>query len=63
VTNADITSFRPNKRYDLILSISTFEHIGLMMKRRANRRIRFCRHRDVPRATRAGWTIGDYGAD
>jgi len=28
VTNADITSFRPNKRYDLILSISTFEHIG-----------------------------------
>jgi hypothetical protein len=28
VINEDITSFRPSKRYDLILSISTFEHIG-----------------------------------
>jgi hypothetical protein len=28
VINEDITAFRPNKRYDLIVSISTFEHIG-----------------------------------
>jgi hypothetical protein len=28
VINEDITSFRPGKGYDLILSISTFEHIG-----------------------------------
>jgi hypothetical protein len=28
VINEDIISFQPEKRYDLILSISTFEHIG-----------------------------------
>jgi len=28
IINEDIISFTPSKRYDLILSISTFEHIG-----------------------------------
>lgn len=28
VINADITEYRPERDYDLILSISTFEHIG-----------------------------------
>lgn len=28
IINEDITGFAPEKRYDLILSISTFEHIG-----------------------------------
>lgn len=28
VINADITEYRPGRDYDLILSISTFEHIG-----------------------------------
>ncbi len=28
VMNGDITKFRPQKKYDLIISISTFEHIG-----------------------------------
>jgi len=28
VMNQDITSFLPTKRYDLILSVSTFEHVG-----------------------------------
>ncbi len=28
IINEDIVSFKPNKKYDLIISISTFEHIG-----------------------------------
>lgn len=28
VTNEDVITFRPSKRYELIVSISTFEHIG-----------------------------------
>lgn len=28
VTNLDILDYRPNRRFDLIVSISTFEHIG-----------------------------------
>ena len=28
VTNADIVEFNPDRKFDLILSISTFEHIG-----------------------------------
>ena len=28
VINEDITYFQPNHKYDLIVSISTFEHIG-----------------------------------
>lgn len=28
VTNIDIIQFRPSRRFDLIISISTFEHIG-----------------------------------
>lgn len=29
VINEDVTGFRPNKRYNLIISISTLEHVGL----------------------------------
>jgi len=29
ILNADIASFKPKNKYNLILSISTFEHIGL----------------------------------
>jgi len=28
VINSDINEYKPNKKYDLIISISTFEHIG-----------------------------------
>ncbi|MGN6387669.1 MAG: hypothetical protein ACTHMT_15680, partial [Verrucomicrobiota bacterium] len=28
VINADILTFQPSKKYDLVLSISTFEHFG-----------------------------------
>jgi hypothetical protein len=39
VTNQDIVDFRPAKRYDLIVSISTMEHVGWDENPRESRKI------------------------
>ena len=39
IINEDVVDFRPNKRYDLIVSISTLEHVGWDEKPRDNMKI------------------------
>lgn len=39
VINEDIIDFRPQKRYDLVVSISTFEHIGFDEKYKDDKKV------------------------
>lgn len=39
VINKDISEFSSNKKYDLIISISTFEHTGQKEKDKTNKRL------------------------